>query len=237
MKTMWNFLRRRGHLILLGGAVVVLVILYGRPLAELLADRERVQEWLARLGPWGPLGLVLVSALQVVVAPVPGYFVQIAGGYLFGLWVGGIYSTIGMLLGGATAMLLGRTFGRPLVAKITGRERLVHWEGLIRSDSPWTWFVLLSAPFGDIPWFLAGLSRVAVWQVVLAGFVSRSPSVFIAVGLGAGIELVPREVAVAFVAFLVLGTVLFFRFRPRLEDWLERRLVARLNRRSGPSAQ
>jgi uncharacterized membrane protein YdjX (TVP38/TMEM64 family) len=232
-----NFLLRRGHLILLGGAVIALVVLYGRPLAELLADRERVQEWLARLGPWGPLGLVLVSALQVVVAPVPGYFVQIAGGYLFGLWVGGVYSTIGMLLGGATAMMLARIFGRPLVAKITGKERLAHWEGVIRSDSPWTWFVLLLAPFGDIPWFLAGLSRVAVWRVILAGFISRSPSVFIAVGFGAGVELVPREFAVAFVVFLVVGTALFFRFRSRFEEWLERRVAARLGRRSDPSAQ
>lgn len=236
MGTVGSFLRRWGHIILLGGVFIVLAVLYGRPLAELLADRERVQAWLARLGPWGPLGLVLVSALQVVLAPVPGYLVQIAGGYLFGLWVGGLFSTIGMLLGGATAMLLGRTFGRPLVAKITGKERLAHWEGLIRSDSPWTWFVLLSAPFGDIPWFLAGLSRVAIWRVVLAGFISRSPSVFIAVGFGAGIELVPREFVVAFVVLLVLGTATFFRFRGRFEEWLERRVVARLGRRSDPSA-
>jgi len=223
-------------MLLVGVGLVVLIALYGRSLADFLADRQRVQAWLARWGPWGPVGLLLISALQVVLAPVPGYLVQVAGGYLFGLWVGGLYSTAGMLLGGATAMVLGRAFGRPLVVRLVGAQRLARWEYLTRSDSAWTWFVLLSAPFGDIPWFLAGLSRVAIWRVVLAGFVSRSPSFFIAVGFGAGIELVPREVVVAFLLFLVLATALFFRFRARLESWLEQRVLARLNRPAKPPA-
>lgn len=236
MTSLRRFLRRHGLMLLVGGGFIVLLALYGRPLAEFLADRERVQAWLARWGPWGPVGLLLISALQVILAPVPGYLVQVAGGYLFGLWIGGLYSTAGMLLGGATAMFLGRTFGRPLVVRIVGAQRLARWEHLTRSDSPWTWFVLLSAPFGDVPWFLAGLSRVAIWQVVLAGFISRSPSVFIAVGFGAGMELVPREAVVAFLIFLVLGTALFFRFRGRWEAWLERRVLARLNRPVKPPA-
>lgn len=59
------------------------------------------------------------------------------------------------------AMGLARTFGRPVVERFVGIERLEHWENATYSTSTFVWFILLAAPTGDLPYFLAGLAHVS----------------------------------------------------------------------------
>ena len=51
---------------------------------QFLLDRHRVLAWLSSFGAWAPVVFVGVSAVQVVLAPIPGQFIGVAGGYLFG---------------------------------------------------------------------------------------------------------------------------------------------------------
>jgi len=52
-----------------------------------------------------PVIFIGLQALQVVVvvAPIPGEVTGILGGYLFGEWLGFLYSTIGLTLGSVAA--------------------------------------------------------------------------------------------------------------------------------------
>lgn len=228
---------KRWLLALLLVALAVPLVVYWRPLMTLLRDRGQLRAWLHDLGPWGPLALIALNAAQIVLAPVPGQLVQAVAGYLFGLWPGAIYGTLGMALGGTLSMSLGRFYGRPLVALLVGSERLARWERLAHADSPLVWCVLMLPPFGDIPFLVAGLSRVPIWKVLGITLVVRGPSVVLYAAVGAGAISGPPYLLGTIVMALVLIAVLGLLYGARVQVWIEERLLGRLPASSKKSAE
>ncbi len=221
---------KRGLLLISGLALLALLILYRQPIHAFVRDQEAVRGWLAGLGPWGPLGLIALNAAQIVIAPIPGYFVQAAAGYLFGWLPGAIYATLGMAAGGALAMTLARIYGRPLVRRVVGEERLTRWGQISRLNSLGIWFVLMLGPFGDAPYFVAGLTRLATWKIVAIAMLVRSPSIIIAAAVGAGlISWRSPLVIIGAIVLLILGA-LGVRYQDRIDRWVDERLLGRLSR-------
>ena len=169
-------------------AVILAVAwIYRQPLMLLLRDLEAARTWLLGLGAWGPLVLILINALQIVIAPIPGYVVQVAAGWVFGIWLGALYGTIGLALGAILATSLTRTLGRPFAARMVGEARLERWGHMIHADSAWLWAGLFLAPVGDTPYFLAGLSHYPIRRLVPLAVIVRAPSVLVASAVGAGV--------------------------------------------------
>jgi uncharacterized membrane protein YdjX (TVP38/TMEM64 family) len=79
-----------------------------RFLVRLYSDKRFLKQILRE---WGILALVIfiaLQALQVIIAPIPGDVTGILGGYLFGEWLGFIYSTLGLTVGSVAAFGVGR---------------------------------------------------------------------------------------------------------------------------------
>src|SRR4029450_3573325 len=70
-----------------------------RFLHHLFPDNQFMKDKLVEWGPAAPLIFIIIQALQVVVAPVPGEVTGILGGFVFGQWIGLIYSSIGLTVG------------------------------------------------------------------------------------------------------------------------------------------
>jgi len=228
---------RRWLLALILAALAVPLVVYWQPLMALLRDLPRLRAWLRGLGPWGPLALIALNAAQIVLAPVPGQLVQFVAGYLFGLWPGAIYGTLGMALGGTLSMSLGRFYGRPLVARVVGAARLAHWEHLAHADSPLVWCVLMLPPFGDIPFLVAGLTKVPIWKVLGITLVVRGPSVVLYAAVGAGAISAPPYLLGTIVMALVLIAVLGLLYGVRLQVWIEEHMLRRLPASRNPSEE
>lgn len=183
----------RPWLLILGTLGLVAVGWYLRELPlwqqlrRLLSDETALQAMIDHLGWLGPVVLIVFNALQIIVAPVPGYVVQVAAGYLYGPWWGGLWAILGLFIGGMSAMWLGRRLGRPLVERMIGVTRLQRWENVIHSENIYIWFILLLGPTGDAPYYLAGLARVRFAHIALITLCIRGPSVFVAAALGAGV--------------------------------------------------
>jgi len=242
--TDWQSLRpwiKRTLLAVLVLVIGVLLVRYHREIIAFLQDREQLAQRLETLGPLGPLGLILLSALQVVFAPIPGYVTQCAGGYLFGWVPGFFYSLIGMAIGGAVAMSLARAYGRPLVQRVVGVERLARWEQLAHLNTLFIWVILMLGFFGDIPYYVAGLTTLAVWKIVLVALIVRSPAVLAMTGVCSGsisVSLDSPVFIVVVVVVIVLGLVAT-RYQSQLERWIDRNVLTRLSRlsRGGRLAQ
>jgi len=188
----------------------------------LLQDEAALEAFVTRLGVWGPLALIALNALQIVVAPLPGYVMQIAAGYLFGPIWGGIFGAVGVMVGSMTAMALARTFGRPLVERLVGQERLSRWERMTFSASTAVWFVILLAPTGDLPYFMAGLSQVSFTKIFLLTLAIRAPSTMVVASAGAGVWWLSGWQLAALLLVLGLATMLFLRYQERLHALVDR---------------
>lgn len=221
-------------LVILAAVVVGAIIFkYRVPIMALASNPEQVRAWVEELGPLGPLGLMALNALQVVVAFVPGPVVQVAAGYLFGWLQGAILGTIGMIIGGTLAVLLARIFGRPLVQRIVGEQRLTRWEQIAHLNSLPIWFILMLGPFGDIPYYIAGLTSLAVWKIIAVAVFVRTPSVILATAIGAGVIQRDSPWVIGAVVLLVIAALVGIRYQKQIEQWVDHHLLQRVARRFG----
>lgn len=221
---------RFGKGLLIGIAVILGIglIWIGPEAWNLVQDEQALEAWVVSLGWFGPLALVALNALQIVVAPIPGYVLQVAAGFLFGPFWGGVWGSLGLLLGGSIAFWLSRVYGRPLAGRLVGDERLDQWERVSHSNSTLIWFIILLAPTGDIPYFLAGLARVSFVKILVITLIIRVPSTFVVAAAGAGVMWLSWwQLALVFVSLLVV-LVIFLRYQDQIVRWSDRHVQRRV---------
>src|SRR5262245_31707259 len=93
-----------------------------RFLVRLYVDKRFLKHTLREWGILAPVIFIALQALQVILAPIPGEVTGLLGGYLFGQWVGLVYSTIGLTLGSVVAFAAGRWVGGHYVKSLVSRE-------------------------------------------------------------------------------------------------------------------
>ncbi|MCL4861320.1 MAG: VTT domain-containing protein [Caldilineaceae bacterium] len=202
---------------------------FGPAVWALFQDEEGFEAFVAGLGWLGPPALVVFNALQIVIAPIPGYVVQAAAGYLYGPFWGGVWGSLGLVSGASLAMWLSRRYGRATVARMIGGDRLARWEEATHSDSTALWFVLIFAPTGDLPYFLAGLSRVSFAKVLLLTMAIRVPATFVVAAIGAGAVGLSGWQLSLFILLLACGFGLVMRYQAALLRWVDRAVQQRVS--------
>jgi uncharacterized membrane protein YdjX (TVP38/TMEM64 family) len=210
--------------------------IWGEPIRALFVDRERVQAWVSRLGPWGPLATIGLNAAQVILAPIPGQFIGVTNGYLYGIAMGTLYSMIGLVIGTATVMVLARRFGRPLVERLVKEEQLTRWDEITAQQGPWFFFLVFLFPFlpDDLTGFLIGLSRLSIPRMLVLTTLGRLPGVFVSSWVGARAHALPWWAWVPLAGGVAGLAWLFWRYQGEMEN-LVLRLIRWLTQRTRTS--
>ena len=177
-------------LVLLAAALV-----WGRELAGVLKDRDRIAELVAGAGPWGPVIVIGLTIAQVLAAPIPGQTVHFAAGYLFGLWRGSLYGWIGTIAGSMLAITLARAIGRSLLLHFVSETRIAKLDRYAEGKGLLFFFLLFLAPFlpDDVACFLAGFTPLPLPPLFLVVAFGRLPGVVTAVWLGAEMAGAPSQ--------------------------------------------
>lgn len=225
----WPFWLR---LLLIAAVAVLLVVpflLWGDELTRVFADREHVAAEIRAVGAWGPAVIVGLAVAQTVIAPIPGQVVNFVAGYIYGPWLGLLYSWLGLVLGAAVAMGIARYGGRPVV------ERLVSARLLERIDSAaagkglgffFLFFLIPGLP-DDLLCFIVGFTRLPLRILLPMAAVARTPGLIGAVWLGAEAESVPPVIWVALSLLGLVAVLLFWRYGDRFQELLFRGLGGR----------
>jgi uncharacterized membrane protein YdjX (TVP38/TMEM64 family) len=100
---------------LLLAATVFLIIDNLTFLGHSLLNVGSIAQLIRKSGAWGPLILVLLHITQNVIFFIPGSFVSIAGGFVYGAVFGFIYNLIGIMVGTTVLFFLARWLGRAWV--------------------------------------------------------------------------------------------------------------------------
>ena len=111
---------------LIAGVILLLVILFRESIWQnlsyfyhLLADRDRVRDFIASFGWGAPLVFMGIQILQVIFAPVPGEATGFIGGYLFGVLKGFVYSSAALAVGSYINFSIGRFLLMPGKVQVT----------------------------------------------------------------------------------------------------------------------
>lgn len=215
---------------LLFAAILAPVIIWRQEIWRLFSSAQRLREWVWGWGVWAPLVFIAVQALQVIVFVIPGEVPQIAGGYLFGAWLGTLLSVTGILIGSAASFFLARTLGKPFVEALFARDQIERIEALLESQSARIVFFLLFLIPGipkDILCYVAGVSPMRFPFFAAASTLGRLPgivgSAIIGSAAAASRWLLMGIIGGAAVVLFVLGLLLRPRIQARFERISERR--------------
>lgn len=145
-----------------------------------LADPDVLREAVGEHYILAAVIMILVCAVQVIVALVPGEVVEIAAGYIFGgLW-GSLLCMVGIVLGSCVTILLVRRFGRKFVYAFYPKEKL---DALPILNSPKKrnilTFVLFALPGTpkDLFTYAIGLTDMNIPLYLVLTTLARYPSV------------------------------------------------------------
>ncbi|GAB3706925.1 TVP38/TMEM64 family protein [Halorubrum pallidum] len=221
--------RRRGLLALIGVAVGFLALyLFVREYATFLTNQEALRTWLRQFGVLAPLVFILIQALQVVVAPIPGQVVALVAGYLFGPVAGTVYSLTGVLIGSAVAFSLAKRYGRSFVEDVLHEDVIDRFDGFVDTVGlPGLFaFVVIPGLPDDAICFLSGLTKWRLRTFIAVISVGRLPAYVITVYAGGQLAVGRFRLALVLIALVVLASVIGYYKQETVRD-----LVARLEPR------
>jgi len=208
-------------------ALVVLGWVFRDELLTVFRDREAVKAWVLGWGGAGFLAFVLLQVLQVVVFIVPGEVVQVAGGWIFGLWQGLGLSLLGIALGSLLNFVAGRTLGKPFVVALFGEEKVDRFAGFAEKGSGAAGFFLLFVIPGipkDILCYVGGLTRMPFWLFLLISMIGRLPGILGSTWMGAAAGQGDWVLAVSILVFASLLFLLGVLNRDAIVEWIGKRL-------------
>ena len=147
-----------------------------------------ISGFVASLGPWGPVFIILFHVAQIVLAPVPGHVIPLTAGYLYGFFWGGLYDATGMVVGSITAFFLARRFGRPVVLRFIKAETLEKAENYIAGKRLSLVFLAFALPGlpKDAMCYAAGILRVPWWAFLTIIIAIRVPADLFVILWGGG---------------------------------------------------
>lgn len=207
--------------------VLVAALAIGIVVAALNRDRlnlAAIEIWVADAGVAAPMLFIGLYALATVFF-LPGSVLTLAGGALFGPFLGTLFNLTGATLGATLAFLIARYLGADWVQRRVGGRLAKLKTGVEAEGWRFVAFVRLVPlfPFNLLNYAL-GLTRIRLWPYVVASFVFMLPGAIAYTYLGyAGREAVAGGEGLVRKILLALGLLALVAFLPRL--------VARLRQR------
>ena len=190
-------------------ALVLLVLsvltFFFQGLADIISP-SHLRELLASTGPWGYVLLILIITASVPL-PLPSVAFVLAGGYVYGLWIGSLLSLVGITLGSLFSFLLIRKLGEPVLEKMVDRHHLVHFNHVFQRRGLSAALISYAIPVfpSDAVSMFLGLTQTRVRAFLTIVILGHIPRILLVSVLG-------RDLQAGFSGrtFLVLGVSVLF---------------------------
>jgi len=212
---------------LLGLLMIILIYVsveYGPVITHLVSQPEDYKQFILNYGSKSVLIFILSQVMQVIIAAIPGEFVQAAGGYIYGIWVGSFYSLAGIMLGSIIVFYIGRLLGYPILKTFISPAKIERFSFFINSPRA---EIIVSVLFlipgipKDILTYLAGITPMQPFRFLIIAAVARFPGILISSFIGASIgtgEFLKVAIGSVLAAFLFL---LGFFYKDKIIDKLK----------------
>ena len=172
-----------------------------------------------------PVIFVGLQALQVIIAPIPGEVTGILGGFLFGQWLGLIYSTIGLTVGSVAAFAVGRWLGAHYVRTLVSQETWEKMGFIVEAEGTILCFIIYLIPGlpKDMVCYLFGISPMPLWIFALVSTLGRIPGTWLLSAQGAHTAAGDYLQVILLTATAVALALPLYYYRNRIVSWFRGR--------------
>ena len=204
---------------------VLLIILIGLPLliyfffpslVEFFKYPKAVDKYILQYKAISFLVYILLQVMQVIISLIPGEVIQIAGGYLYGIFLGTLFSVIGIGLGSLISFYFSRFMGRAAVMQIFGEKRTEKFTKHLNSKrARIVVFILFLIPAlpKDLIVYAAGISDIDIKDFLTISMMGRIPALVVSMVMGKMLrtENFQELIIVAIAATAIFGICVIFR--------------------------
>jgi uncharacterized membrane protein YdjX (TVP38/TMEM64 family) len=172
------------------GLLFVAVIYALMALALRAIGLENAQNFIRKTGNWAPLIFVVLCAISLILAPLSGSSLFVAGGALFGRETGFILSYIATLAGCSINYWISRRFGRGVASRFIGKKNLDELDDFIKrlkSHHSIFYMILIMPLSQDIVSYAVGLTKIKYTHFLIALVISGAVVVSAYIYLGSSL--------------------------------------------------
>jgi len=169
-----------------------------------LNDPQKIKDFALGFGAIAPVILILFQAIQNILPLLPHEITAVATGFIFGSFLGSVYTLIGAFLGSLVVFVIARKYGKKLAEKVFNKKEIVHFHLMFKKNPSWAVFIARVIPLfpNDLVSFAAGLTEMnLLWFNISStlGFVLEVVILsYFGASLSEGISLVPVVILVIF---------------------------------------
>jgi uncharacterized membrane protein YdjX (TVP38/TMEM64 family) len=193
-----------------------------QPYYAIISDKEQISGLFRAAGDWAPIVYMLLEVAQVLTMfwPVP---LELAGGFLFGLKWGLVYSMIGLTAGAVLAFLLGRWLERTYLRRIIDPGKLQRFRNLMKREGAVAAFIIFLVPGvpKDFVSYVLGFTALSLKFFVVAVAIFRLPSTFLLTLQGAEAAKGHYWLSAGLIGGNYVLAVLIYRYREYLYRWIK----------------
>ncbi len=191
---------------------------------DLFENHHRLKVFISSFGVYSPLAFILLQVIQVVVAPIPGGAIEFLGGYLFGVWAGMLYSTIGLILGSWLAFSIARIFEKWAVEKFVSPKTMKKFDYLIGHEGVILSFLLFLIPGfpKDALCYILGLTPMHLGLFLIISTIGRIPGTLMATLQGAKAFEHQYKFFLTLSAASALVILVFYIYHEQIHQWTKR---------------
>jgi uncharacterized membrane protein YdjX (TVP38/TMEM64 family) len=192
---------------------------------DIFKNREHLRSYVESWGPWAPAAFVLIQAVQVMIAPIPGELTGAVGGFIFGVGPTIVYSSIGLTIGSIINFTAARIIGLPFIKLVVSDTLMGKFHFLTERRGLVLALVLFLIPGfpKDILSYILGLSPMGLIAFVTVCALGRIPGTVMLSLTGSAVY--DRNWAlltfVSVACFIALACA--YVWRARIEFWLKGR--------------
>ena len=199
------------------------------------SDMEKIKKIILDAGSWGYIIYMALQIVNVIILPIPGAIIILAGLAIFGPVKTFIITYISTIIGCLIAFAIGKYFGQKAVIWCVGEENTKKYKEVIGKKGNFLFFVMQLFPVfpDDILCMVVGLTPMKFSFFILCIMFTKAIGISLICFFGSG-SLIPFSgwgipVWIAICVLTVTGFVLFCKYQKQIEKWLKKLLKKNKN--------
>lgn len=206
--------------------IICYVILYRLNILYIFSSVTTLKEYILSTEEKGVFVYILIQLLQVVFLPIPASVICIVGSLIYGPLLGGLYCSIGVLLGSYISFFIGKIFGYKLVSWIVGKENVDKYSEMLKKRGGFFLGLAFLLPMfpDDILCFIAGITNMQYKTFFWVTLITRPIGVICMAIFGSG-YIIPFSgwglyVWAGILLVAVALVYIIFRWQDKMQEYI-----------------
>jgi len=175
-------------------------------------DFYGLKMFLLSYGNLAPMVSIILMTIQSIFPFIPGIIMTITNAWLFGWYLGTIYSCVGALLGAILDFIIARWYGKIIVYNLIEKRYVEKVNEYIKTNGIIAVFITRLIPF--VPFkivsYSAGLSNMSIKPFVIATGIGQVPAIAIYSILGESILFDTNKLIVVTIGLFFLAGIIYY---------------------------